>query len=333
MLKSGVQRPKSRTIRGQATVELALVAMFLALLLVGVADVARIFSEHLDAVHAAGVAARWATLNPNDRPHDPPYDSVQHVVEADLHGALPGPTAICFDTGSDSLQVTVTYNHNFLFGLIKDVPANFTTSATMPGTFVQATGTPVCTLLPTPTATATPIPSDTPTSVPSDTPTSVPSDTPTSVPSATSTEIPSATSTQIPPATSTAAPSATGTPTPLVTPTATPTCSVPHSFINASICRVDGSQRDEPWDAFVHVDGFQPGDGVEVRRCDGSPFACKDPLPMQCIAGDCSFHSDRHIFDAAPEDYVIFILVPGPNSCPIADLQVGPFGTNICPSP
>ena len=51
-----------RKKRGQATVELALGMIFLVLLLVGVADVARIFSEQLDVVHAAGVAARWKTL-------------------------------------------------------------------------------------------------------------------------------------------------------------------------------------------------------------------------------------------------------------------------------
>ena len=75
----------NRKKRGQATVELALGMIFLVLLLVGVADVARIYSEHLAVVDAAGVAARWSTLAPTQKgcTYPAPYPNEAAVVAAE----------------------------------------------------------------------------------------------------------------------------------------------------------------------------------------------------------------------------------------------------------
>ncbi|MEO8286208.1 MAG: TadE/TadG family type IV pilus assembly protein [Chloroflexota bacterium] len=227
---TGSRQPKKR--RGQATVELALAAMFLVLLLVGVADVARIYSEHLSVVHAAGVAARWNTLDPNSKDCSH-YPDSRAVVEADLTGILPPANILSVATtslGTDpsTIKVTVIYRHDFLFGIIQGVPNNFTGAATMPGTVASGPGTCSATPVPPPTATATSIVIPTSTLPPTSTNTPAPA-TPTntqSVPTLTST------STTIPPTpTSTVvAPTATNTllvpsptPTNTLTPTSTPT--------------------------------------------------------------------------------------------------------------
>ncbi len=128
-----------RRKRGQATVELALIVTLLVLLLVGVADVARIYGEQLAVVHAAGVGARWATLTPTQRSQS--YANVCRAVAADLSDDLPSGKTLTVVTSTQSdnrVKVTVTYPHDFLFGLFKpggmfvDLPSSYTTSATMP---------------------------------------------------------------------------------------------------------------------------------------------------------------------------------------------------------
>src|SRR5438552_10058938 len=50
--------------RGQATIELAIVALFILVpLLIGIADITRAYFEHLAVVDAANVGARWTTLS------------------------------------------------------------------------------------------------------------------------------------------------------------------------------------------------------------------------------------------------------------------------------
>src|SRR4051812_49358051 len=54
--------------KGQGTVELAIVALFILVpLLVGIADITRAYFEHLAVVDAANVGARWSTLNSNQQ--------------------------------------------------------------------------------------------------------------------------------------------------------------------------------------------------------------------------------------------------------------------------
>src|SRR5687768_11566997 len=123
---------------GQSTVELALVITLLALLLAGVADVARIFSEHLAVVNAAGVAARWSVLEPTNKgcSYPSPYSTETDVAVADLGPTLASQvTGVSATTGGSPSSVTVhiTYTHTYLFGLIRDLPISFTGSATMPG--------------------------------------------------------------------------------------------------------------------------------------------------------------------------------------------------------
>jgi hypothetical protein len=70
---------------------------------------------------------------------------------------------------------------------------------------------------------------------------------------------------------------------------------------------------------------------VTVTKCDYFPYACKEPEDMSCTpTGICSFHSAPYDV-AAPNDYVIFTLVPAPGSCPLAPIQLE-FGTSICTS-
>lgn len=129
----------NRKKRGQATVELALGMIFLVLLLVGVADVARIYSEHLAVVDAAGVAARWSTLAPTQKgcTYPAPYPNEAAVVAAALGPTLVTdlqPTVQVIQlSGPDSVRVNVTYRHVFLFGLINYVDNSFTGGSTMPG--------------------------------------------------------------------------------------------------------------------------------------------------------------------------------------------------------
>src|SRR5687767_14961391 len=101
--------------KGQAAVELALLIPFLLLLIVGVADVARIFSEHLAVVNAAGSAARWSTLEgPNKGCSYPsPYSIEADVVRAEVGPALANQVTSVQVTqsGGASTTVQVTYNH------------------------------------------------------------------------------------------------------------------------------------------------------------------------------------------------------------------------------
>jgi hypothetical protein len=160
-------------------VELAVVLMLLVLLLAGIADVARIFSEHLAVVNAAGVAARWSALEPTNKgcTYPVPYSNETDVVLADLGSPLASQvTGVSVTAGGDpsSVTVNVTYTHTFVFGLIRNVPLSFTGSATMPGV-ITVPGT--CYSVPVPTNTVVPTFTPAPTSTPA--PTVTPSPTPT----------------------------------------------------------------------------------------------------------------------------------------------------------
>src|SRR3954452_9252380 len=90
-MKSGQEQPNGKSrphLHGQATVELALAATFLFLLLVGIADVARIFTEQQAVVHAAGIGARWMTVDPNGKACSG-YPNVESVVREDIGNAVP----------------------------------------------------------------------------------------------------------------------------------------------------------------------------------------------------------------------------------------------------
>jgi hypothetical protein len=126
--------------RGQATVELALIVTLLVLLLVGVADVARIYGEQLAVVHAAGVGARWAALTPTQQARSG-YADVCDAVRDDLRDDLASGktlTIVAVQQSGNRVKVTVTYPHDFLFGLFQPggmfvtLPSSYTTSATMP---------------------------------------------------------------------------------------------------------------------------------------------------------------------------------------------------------
>lgn len=161
-------RAPSKFRTGQATVELALVISFLALLLVGIADVARIYSEHLAVVHAAGVGARWLTLDPNYKACSG-YTAVGTPVIEDLSSSIQAANILTITDSAQgnpvAVRVDITYRHDYLFGLVKGVPSVFTGGATMPGTITTTLGACPTPPQPPPTATPTntPLPTITPT--------------------------------------------------------------------------------------------------------------------------------------------------------------------------
>src|SRR5438270_739138 len=103
-----------RLTRGQSTVEFALVLVFLLIpLLVGLADVARIYWEQLAVVHAAEMGARWATLSP-DQQANSGFCTLAGVVASDLasHIDYEAPVAEPVSLGSGlAAQVVITYHH------------------------------------------------------------------------------------------------------------------------------------------------------------------------------------------------------------------------------
>jgi len=149
-MQSGPRR-KARAAKtrapGQATVELALIFSLLVLLVVGVADVARIYAGHLSVVHAAGVGARWATLTQAQRDQSA-YADVRAVVVDDLGNSIPAAQLATMSvvteqiavSPSPQVRVTVIYEHAYLFGALQNtsfmvgLPTSFTARATMPGT-------------------------------------------------------------------------------------------------------------------------------------------------------------------------------------------------------
>ena len=168
-----LNRPPNRKstprVPGQATIELALVLIFLLIpLLIGLAEIVRAYHEHLAVVHAANVSARWATLTSSQQ-YCSGYQSVATAVAADLANVpvqiKAVTTAVTQGTPGPLVAVTVAYSHTLFFGLV-DSSMVFTGSAAMPGT----ASTPVSCLSCCPTPMGTPVPSATPTLTPTNTP-------------------------------------------------------------------------------------------------------------------------------------------------------------------
>src|SRR6476646_675471 len=122
--------------KGQATVELALIVTFVFLLLAGVSDAARIFTEQQAVVHAAGVGARWLTLDPNAKACAG-YPDIESVIREDIGNAIPQdnlimPVTYTTGSGPNSVTVSINYRHDFFFGILKNVMGTtFTGRASM----------------------------------------------------------------------------------------------------------------------------------------------------------------------------------------------------------
>jgi TadE-like protein len=255
--------------RGQATVELALIATFLVLLLVGVADVARIFSEQLSVVHAAGVGARWAVL-PANQQNCSRFGNVATVVVADLSSDVPSSNIVSIETviqtvvpsTPGAVRVNVTYRHDFLFGIIQGIPNTFSTGATMPGT------------VPTTPGTCPPTPAGTPTTTPTNTPTWTPTNTPTRTPTSPPTWTPTVTPTNTPTWTPTNTPTWTPTNTPTWTPTVTPTNTPTAKLVITQLIAVKPNGNNKP--LFIEViitDGSVGQAGVTIAAtANGTPL-------------------------------------------------------------
>src|SRR5438045_8678814 len=105
--------------RGQATVELVILALFILIpLLAGIADITRAYFEHLAVVHAANVSARWATLSSSEQ-YCTGYGSVEQVVADDLRNVpvqiKEVTTAVTESAPGNIVRVTVAYSHTLLF--------------------------------------------------------------------------------------------------------------------------------------------------------------------------------------------------------------------------
>jgi cell division septation protein DedD len=208
---------------------------------------------------------------------------------------LPTPTG-----DPRSVRVEVTYSHQFLFGIINNVPNSFTAGATRPGNYDTAVG--VCNATPIIPPTHTPLPTFTSTR--------------------TSTPLPTATRTPVlPTATRTATRTATASNTPVPP---TPTC-VPHAESN--ICaRRDNTNR---WSASIQISNFRPGDSVSVQVCNNSGSGCHGLTVMSCTGtGSCTRPADSDT--AAANEKIFFIFTPGPGSCALT-IPSQNIGSGVCP--
>jgi hypothetical protein len=190
-------RPK-RSARGQATIEFALVLVFIILpLLLGIADIARIFYEHLAVTNAANVGARWGTLAVGYQQCSG-YASVAEIVGADLIDVPITNIAVITSTerlsSTFAVKVIIDYDHSLLFGAAGSM--RLRAQSTMPGPFAPPGGPSNC-----PTVVGTPVPSASPTRTPTHTPTETPTatftNTPTNTPSPTATNTPTVTATPV----------------------------------------------------------------------------------------------------------------------------------------
>lgn len=298
--------------RGQATIELAIVAIFILVpLLVGIADITRAYFEHLAVVDAANVGARWTTLSATQQ-YCTGYGAVATVVASSLGDTPVQIRSVSADvvqgTPGTMVQVTVSYSHTLIFGLV-DAAIVFTGSSAMPGT----ASTPMpCSCCPTPL----PSPTGTSTSTPTFTWTSTTTRTPTRTGTPTITNTPTITLTPTRTFTSTATPTRTRT----STPTLTPTC-VPRTASNGTACR----NSDGTWQASVTVTGLQAGDIVEVHLCKNSNCPSNTGGNMTCAGANCTYSGTG---SAANDDSVIFVLTAGNCS---GNLGTAPL--TACPAP
>ncbi len=158
-----------RRVRGQSTVEFALVMVFLLIpLLVGLIDVARVYSEQLAIVNAAKTGARWAVLSP-DQQADSGFCTMQDVINADLGPSgiqyvviTPTPTFTATPTPANqtptvmptptatapAVEVIIQYRHQLLLGA--GGTALFIGRATMPGKRSTPSSCPTSTPTPPP---------------------------------------------------------------------------------------------------------------------------------------------------------------------------------------
>jgi Flp pilus assembly protein TadG len=301
--------------RGQATIELALVFIFILLpLLIGLADLGRAYYEHLAVTHAANVGARWLTLSPTQQ-YCSGLQTVEDAIHLDLGNAvtpeqivLPiGVTELTQSTGS-AVRVDVSYRHQVLFGLVR-WPATFTANSTMPG--VLSTPQPGdCHVVPTPGPTWTPPPP--PTNTPTSTPTPIPP-TPTNTFTPTVTRTPTMTRTP------------TSTPTVTLTPTVTPTV-CPYSLAAAAYRPAGGGQQPLSVKATVRDAQNNPVVGAQVRafiaRTNTSAVATTG-------AGGCVVFS---IGNSNQDESILVSVVSPPSICSAPSQTVSTPGSPVsCP--
>jgi Flp pilus assembly protein TadG len=126
-------RPRlSARRRGQALLELAFIMPILALLLLGVFDIGRVFADQESVTNAAMQGAKWKSLHT-----DATDTTVKSKVTQELNGAVavnPNNIQIALDDVNAKVTVSVSYQHDILFGLLQrfGTQLNLSASAAMP---------------------------------------------------------------------------------------------------------------------------------------------------------------------------------------------------------
>ena len=103
----------SRKEKGQALVEFALVSIILFTVLIGIADMARLYFTYSSMSNAAREGARYATVNPND------IEGIEQKAEALLvvFGTDP-EIEVSFPDGSSAMAMRVRVKVTCDFGLL-----------------------------------------------------------------------------------------------------------------------------------------------------------------------------------------------------------------------
>jgi hypothetical protein len=131
--------------RGAVLVEFALVLPLLLLLLLGIAELGRVFNYWIDQTHLANVAARWAAVDRNPGPGSTLQESIR--LQADTAELREGgtdsveePAQVCIDFPDgtsaigDPVEATVSVDFNWMPFLGEQIGVATTTltgSATM----------------------------------------------------------------------------------------------------------------------------------------------------------------------------------------------------------
>ena len=202
------RRPNRPASRGQALVELALIAPVLFLLIGGALDLGRLFYARITVSNAAREGAIEASVNPTSfqsnqncnttsnrimcRVLQETSGSFINVTKADV--AVSCSPSSCAAVVGNNVTVTVTGHFTLLTGILSPIiGSNLTFSSAANAQIYTPPNltTVVATPTPTPTATPTPTPTPTPTATPTSTPVgATPTPTPTPVPTVTPTPTP-----------------------------------------------------------------------------------------------------------------------------------------------
>ncbi len=114
------QRPHVRSDRGQALVELALIAPVLIILMLGVIDYGRVYFAYISVTNGARVGADYAATGPAEAADTAGIKAAALTDTSDLLDQSPTNPDVTVTTANDSqgrlyADVTMTYTFSTLF--------------------------------------------------------------------------------------------------------------------------------------------------------------------------------------------------------------------------